>query len=433
MTSNLRPPSPQPRARILLALALLLAPVAVRGQVTIQEPRTISLEEALELFAKNNLELRLARADAAEAAGVARQAGAYPNPTISGSRESLGDDGEDYSESYVNLSQRLEWPAARSARRSAADRAAEAARARLAGDSARLAFEVKEAYTRAARAERAEAVLARVTEVFRTGDRNAAERWDAGDLSLYDRRRIGVELTRYETRLAEAALEAASARRRLALLIDPEGETIEFSPTDVLTELPPAVTAERALETAASRRRELAVAEAEVASAQAAANAARSERIPDLTATLGYKRQSDGFSGAVLGLALPLPLWDRRGGAVEAADARLHEAASRAGLTRRTVENDVRRALEVYRSLARRAERLAGPGTREAEDLLEIAQVAYAEGEMELLDLLDAAEALMDARLAETRLRAELWTSYHDLERAVGGFDAPLNDGVVNR
>jgi outer membrane protein TolC len=46
---------------------------------------------------------------------------------------------------------------------------------------------------------------------------------------------------------------------------------------------------------------------------------------------------------------------------------------------------------------------------------------------MELIDLLDAAEALSDAQIAETRLRADLWTSYYDLERAVGGFDGPIN------
>ena len=54
--------------------------------------------------------------------------------------------------------------------------------------------------------------------------------------------------------------------------------------------------------------------------------------------------------------------------------------------------------------------------------------MAYEEGEMELIELLDAAEALRAARLAETRLRADLWISYYDLERAVGGFDGFVNE-----
>lgn len=431
MTSIRRPT--QLFVGIAVVCTLALPPSPAAGQAPVQETRAITLHEALGLFARNNLELRLARAYAAEAAALARQAAAYPNPSVAGTHEPLSDGDVSYSETYLNLSQRLEWPGTRSARRDAADRAAEAAHARLTADSARLAFEVKAAYAAAVRAGRAEEVLARVTEVFRTGEQSARERYDQGDISLYDRRRIRVERARYETRLAEAALQAASARRRLALLIAPEGEVVSYAPADALEELPPVVTAERALATALERRHELAAARAALASARADAAVARGERIPDLTATAGYKRQSDGLTGAYLGLSLPVPLWDRRRGAIEAAEAGVAAAESRAALTRRQVENDVRRALDAYRSLTRRAELLADPATREAGDLLEIARVAYAEGEMELLDLLDAAEALMEARLAEVRLRTELWTSYYDLDRAVGGFDAPSNEGGTER
>jgi outer membrane protein TolC len=46
---------------------------------------------------------------------------------------------------------------------------------------------------------------------------------------------------------------------------------------------------------------------------------------------------------------------------------------------------------------------------------------------MDLVQLLDAAEALWDARTAQARLKADLWTAYYDLERAVGGFDIPAD------
>jgi cobalt-zinc-cadmium efflux system outer membrane protein len=417
------------RTGLAAALVVLSAP----APATAQEPRAITLDEALELFDTHNLELRLARAEAAEAAARARQAAAYPNPTLIGSHEPLSDGDRSYSESYLNLSQRLEWPGTRSARNDAAARTAAAAVARLAADSARLAFEVKRAYTEAARAERAERVLTRVTQVFRTGEQSARERYAAGDISLYDRRRIRVERARYETRLAEAGLDAAAARRQLALLVAPTAEALQLAPADSLAGLPPVIVQERALELALARRGEVAAARAAVESARAAASVARRERIPDLTATGGYKTQSDGLTGAFLGLSLPLPVWDRRGGAVAAAEARLAAAESRLALTRRQVENDVRRALETYESLSRRAELLGATATDEAADLLEIARVAYAEGEMELIELLDAAEALWEAQMAEARLRADLWTGYYDVERAVGGFDGDTNDREDDR
>lgn len=414
------------RASVVISVGLLLTAAPTVAQQ--QQPRAITLGEALELFTANNLELRLARAEAAEAAALARQAAAYPNPSVIASHEPLSDGNRSYAETYLNLSQRFEWPRTRSARQDAAARIAAAAAARLSADSARLAFEVKRAYTDAARAGRVEGVLTRVTEVFRAGERSAEARYAAGDISLYDRRRIAVERARYETRLAEAVLDAAAARRQLALLVAPTAAELQLAPADSFAGFPPVIEPEQALELALTRRGEVAAAEAAVGSARATASVARRERIPDLTATGGYKTQSDGFTGAFLGLSLPLPVWDRRAGAVDAADARVVAAESRLSLTRRQVENDVRRALDTYESLSLRAELLGATATDEAADLLDIARIAYAEGEMELIDLLDAAEALWEVRTAEARLRANLWTGYYDVERAVGGFTPGTNE-----
>ena len=76
-----------------------------------------------------------------------------------------------------------------------------------------------------------------------------------------------------------------------------------------------------------------------------------------------------------------------------------------------------------------RAALLAAPLSAEAADLLSIAQIAYDAGEMDLVALLDAADALRDAQTLEARFRADFWTSYFDLERALGGFDAAMDRG----
>jgi cobalt-zinc-cadmium efflux system outer membrane protein len=148
--------------------------------------------------------------------------------------------------------------------------------------------------------------------------------------------------------------------------------------------------------------------------------------VPDLTATGGYKRQSDGLSGTYLGILIPMPVWDRRTGAIDAAESRVSAALARLADTERKVRNDVARALLAYTSHRARMDLLDAPRT-EAADLLAIAQVAYEAGEMDLIELLDAADALREAQALETRLRAGFWTSYFDLERAAGGFDDSLD------
>ena len=121
-------------------------------------------------------------------------------------------------------------------------------------------------------------------------------------------------------------------------------------------------------------------------------------------------------------MSVPLPLWNRSAGAIEAADARVRGEKTLLAFTRREVEEDARRALDAYRSQLGRAEFLSEVGEPPTVDLLDIAQIAYDAGEMELIGLLDAAEALRDAETTAVRIQSQVWISYYDLERAVGGF-----------
>lgn len=407
---------------LLLGVAIGSCPSTVAAQ---EPTRRVSLEEALRLFSANNLELRLARSRQAEAAGLARQARAFPNPTATVTHEPLSRDNQDYSETYVTLSQRLELPGKRSARAAVANRVLGAAEARLRADSARLGFTVKEAFVEAATAESHLAVTARIAEVFRQGARRAVVREAEGDISLYDLRRLLVERTRYQNLLADADLAVSATRRALALLILPEAEVAEVAPGDLLGALPPDPTLDGVLARVASRRQEVVAAVADVEAARARGRLARAERLPDITAMGGSKRQSDGFQGLFLGLSIPLSLFDRSAGAIEATEAQLRSAEARFALTSRQVENDVHRAIESYRSLRLRHEFLGDTWLDEEPDLLQMAQVAYDAGEMDLMQLLDAAQASWRARTARARLKADLWTAYYDLERAMGGFDTP--------
>ena len=405
---------------ILLGLALASA---APGLVA-QEVRSVTLDEAMSLFAANNLELRIARQRAVQAEGIARQAGAFPNPTISVSHEPLRGDGSRYSESYFNLSQRVELPARREARSEAAERRRDVARALVRADSLRLAFEAKRVFLEAVLADEILAVTERVAGVFDEASESARQRYDAGDLSLYELRRMAVEQSHYQTLRTTASLDQGRTQRALALVVDPRGDRHRLAAEPPSPAEPPAITDADIDALGVSLRPELAAARAELEAASAAARLARAERFPDLTATGGYKRQSDDLRGAFLALSIPLPLFDRGGGAVTAADADLVTEEERLALTRRQLENDLRRTADAYRGFAARTG-LVGPGTvPEAADLLDIALVSYEAGEMDLVELLDAAEALHRASTAEARLRIDLWIAYFDLERAMGGSGA---------
>ncbi|MCS3632440.1 cobalt-zinc-cadmium efflux system outer membrane protein [Salinibacter ruber] len=380
--------------------------------------RTVGLREALRLFRKNNLSLRRAQSEARALEGEARQARAYPNPTLQATHEPLWRSSERQSETYLNVSQQIEWSGRSAQIRAARERAA-AARAQAAADSARLALQVTEAYVKAAIAETRLQRLRRVTRVFRQADSSMARRRREGDASGYAARRIRLERARYEQRLAAARLEVRNAREQLALLVLPGG-TPSVAAKTLPSKRPPAISVQEALQAALQQRPELRRWQSAVEAQKAARRAARREAWPDPSVTAGYKRQSDGFKGAFLGVGIPLPLFDRNRGAAEAEAERLDAARTQQSLARREIRNEVRQAHAAYTSARRQSQLLSDELLRGSGDLLRIAQTSYDEGEMSLVELLDAADAYRDARLRSVDLRADLWTRYFLLLRTMG-------------
>ena len=380
--------------------------------------RTVGLREALRLFRKNNLSLRRAQSEARALREEARQARVYPNPTLQATHEPLWRGGERQSETYLNVSQQIEW-SGRSARIRSAQQRAAAAQARAAADSARLALQVTEAYVEAATAETRRRRLEQVTRIFRQADSSMTSRRREGDASGYAARRIRLERARYEQRLAAARLEVRNAREQLALMVLPDGAPSVAAKT-LPSRRPPAVSVQEALQAALQQRPELRRWQSAVEAQQAARRAARQEAWPDPSVTAGYKRQSNGAKGAFLGVGIPLPLFDRNRGAAEAEAERLDAAQTQQILARREIRNEVRRAHAAYTSARRQAELLGDDLLRGTGDLLRIAQTSYGEGEMSLVELLDAADAYRDARLTSIDLRADLWTRYFKLLREMG-------------
>lgn len=380
--------------------------------------RRVGLREALSLFEENNLGLQRARSEARSLQGEARQAEAYPNPTLQVTHEPIWRNGMRRSETYLNVTQQVEW-GGRSARIEAARQTSDVGRAKTAADSARLAAQVATSYVEAATAETRRRRLERVTRVFRRADSSMADRETGGDASGYAVRRIRLERARYEQRLAAARLAVQSARQQLALLILPGGPS-SVAAESLPTAVPPSLSEQEALRTALRRRPELRRWQSEVDARQAARRAARREPRPDPSVTAGYKRQSDGFRGLFLGVGIPLPFFDRNRGAAEAASARVQAARSQRTRARQQIRNEVRRAHAAYVSSRRQTELVGDDLLDGADDLLRIAQASYEEGEMSLVELLDAADAYRDARLSTIDLRADLWKRYFELMRATG-------------
>ncbi len=388
-----------------------------------QVVREVTLDQALQLFNDNNLQIRLARSEAAVIYGDARQARSFPNPTGQFTHEQLSGNGLSYAETYFNIRQPIPFPWLLSARSTASKAIIDAASARVEADSNQIQFDIKRSIVRTIAAGRRLEVVQEVTEVFRTVEAAATARFTEGDLSGYDLRRIRIELGRYERAASNTAVRRDHARRTLTTALLPDIRDTILMPIDFLSEVPTEFDIVDLHAYALAKRPEVFARRADIVASEAQQKETRSGRWADqIVLTGGYKRQSDGLDGPFLGAELPLPLWNRKGGAVAANDARLTAARERAALIERVILDDVQMTARGYESAKDRVTRIEQRLYEDTDDLLDIARASYDEGETDLLELLDAADAYYVSRSDRIELRAELWEQYFDLERAVGGF-----------
>lgn len=191
---------------------------------------------------------------------------------------------------------------------------------------------------------------------------------------------------------------------------------------------------------------------AAVQSKLAALNLSRAERKPDVTVELGLRTHSNGGGtkeraytldsggtlgidsssagnqpgqaySAVLGFSIPLPLFDRKKGAVLEAEYAAEKARAEERRNRLQLEQQVRTTLASLTQLQGTVATLGGTSLPRSRDVLEKTREGYREGKFSLLDLLDAQRRLLDGEQALLDARVEMHQAFNTLERLCGGLE----------
>jgi outer membrane protein, heavy metal efflux system len=410
----------------VVATIVTAAPLAAQAPAT--TPRQpLTLAEARAQARQVSPEIVAARQAVAAAAGRERQAGAWSNPTLAYGREQTSRGGETNSQNILVLEQPLEIGGQRGARRRVAGLQREAAEARLAATVARVDYEVARAYAAGVAAQRRAALSGEAAQAFGSARRVSQARLAGGDVSGYQHRRLLLEATRYATLRSEALVARDSVLRALSLLI---GGSIRHDATgkpalaDTLRPAPLSLPADSLVASALRSRPDLRAIQLEAAAATANVRVAGAERIPTPVLTGGYKGEhfatGESLHGFAAGVSLPLPLWDRRGGAVAAARAEVGRQEAELELARRQSVREVTDAYASHQALAGQLAGLEGQLGEEARKAREAAEAAYAEGEISLLEWLDSVRAYQEAEGTYATLWAEYIARRAALERATG-------------
>jgi cobalt-zinc-cadmium efflux system outer membrane protein len=345
-------------------------------------------------------DIDLARADLIEAR-------TWANPEILLSHEDPDSPVDGPTETSVLLAQEFQLGGRRRLARAAAELGITAAQAGADAARAALRAEVLDHYYTVLAGERIVADvsayrdrLARLAEV-------AERRRAAGDLSGYESRRIAQLDQTAQARLALTQADTAAARGRL------EGLIAEPVPplTDAVNLAPAPPSSLASLTAQLDQATELRALDRRRDATTAALTAAERLALP-VTIGIGQKRFGGGGGAGdnalLLEVSVPLPLFDRNQAAIARASAQAADADARYAQMRALADARLRALWQQADGLAVAAERMRRDDIAYTSELTRIALLSFEAGELDLVGLIDALDADLQARerVLDLELRA---------------------------
>ncbi|KPY69965.1 Cobalt/zinc/cadmium resistance protein CzcC [Pseudomonas syringae pv. syringae] len=373
------------------ALCLVLLPFVAPG---IAAAQGISLAKALEAAFARNPELAAAQWEIGVAEGDRQQAGLIPNPTASWEVE---DTRRETSTTTVMLSQALELGGKRGARIEAASKGQDAARLELERRGNELRAEVVQAFYAAARAQ-AGLELARQSRTLAERGLEVAEgRVRAGKVSPVEATRAQVQLAETDLLVRRAETLKINSNRELARTTGSPVASFERLDYNDLSpgKLPPSAK----LLTALNQSAELRLAQTQIEQREAALGSERAKRIPDLTVSVGsqYSREERERVN-VVGLSMPLPLFDRNQGNVLAASRRADQSRDLRNAVELRLRTQTQSALDQWKTAAQEVESFDRVILPAAQRAVDTATRGFEMGKFGFLEVLDAQRTLISAR-----------------------------------
>jgi len=383
-----------------------------------EPPGALTLEAALALAASQNPTLSAARIEVDASEGGITQARVIPNPEVSVQME---DTRHATRTTTAQMNLPVELGGKRGARIGAAQRARDVAQAQLGAAQADLRATVIGAFFNVLIAQERIRLAAGSVDIARRGAEAAARRVAAGKISPVEETKAQVELANAELERAEADAGLVAARQTLATLWG--NPSPRFSEADGKLDNLPARPASALLRQSLDNAPALLTSERELDRRQAEINVQRSRQYPDVTLSVGAKRDNgapERGTFPVLGIAIPLPLFDRNQGNLYTAIRQADKAADELRATRLRLDHDLQQAssqLNVSRTSALTLRETVLPA---AERAFQAATQGFEAGKFNYLDVLDAQRTLFQARIRYLGVVASSWQAATTIDRILG-------------
>jgi cobalt-zinc-cadmium efflux system outer membrane protein len=361
---------------------------------------------------EKNPELNFYRAEISAAKGDRRTAGTLANPQAEvelGRKRTTDGGGGLAGEGLawsVSVSQSFEYPGRLALRKAIANRQVELAELGFAQFKAALAAKVRSlGYALLIAQEKAQAaqeVSARGRELVEV----LVQREPAGVMPLLETRIIEANIITLQRRASGADKAAQAALFELNQL---RGQALSTPLTVVNTTLkfPSLGSVEELLNLAATNNFELQMRQVELTQQGFKVDLTKNERWPAISIAPFYSQEKAGDTEqrVGVGVSVPLPLWNRNKGNIEAAQARQGQAATSLLLSQRQVERELRERYLLYQSRLVEMSQWPNNAAQELREAAELGDRHYRLGALPISTYtelqgkyLDALEAILDTQ-----------------------------------
>lgn len=381
----------------------------------------LTLPEALRLSQQNNPTLAAAGWELDISEAERRQAGLLPNPQLSWEVE---DTRSDTRTTTVQLTQPIELGGKRGARVELAERGMDVAALTVEQSRNALRADVIQAFYGALQAGMRVELANESREVAQRALGIAQGRVKAGKVSP-------IELTRARVQLAELQLESsratrdqgiAKARLRLVLGEEQVADTLRLQGDATrIPELPPVARLLSALASSA----ELRSAKLAIEQQEASFALERTQRIPDLDVSLGSQYSAaDRERVNLVGLSMPLPLFNRNQGNILAAARRADQSRDQRNATELRLRNEVATSADQWLMAKEEIRSFESMILPSAQSAVESTARGFEMGKFGFLDVLDAQRTLIQSRAQYIQALSAATESWVQLERILGDVTA---------
>jgi len=384
--------------------------------------RSITLDQAVEIFMRQNLQLVAARYDIETADAEKLTARLRPNPqfTVGLSDLPVNLSGPFIKEQTYDygISRTFELGGKRSKRIEAADANSELARGQFQMAVWQLTNDVKRKFYTVV-LNQSLLNLARENETtFAEIVKHTAELVNAGEISGLDLERVEVEKLKFDTDLANAERDYEVALRDLRFVLGGDYRAMEIDVTGTIDYEAHQFSRDELLDLALAARPDLKAARLSERAADANIRLQDAQRIPDLTLGGGIEQVPSGTSSFTFGVGIEIPVSNRNQGERAKALIEKKKAQNQEQFLTNQVLSDVDKALVAFEAQKRRVDLYRTGVITKVNDIQNMTQIALKAGESSTLDLLDAIRTRRDTLAGFYQTLFDYQTSLLDLELA---------------